>query len=131
MLPSYLRGDGRFRHMTYGRVLHTQRAPAGLIDPPTRAQPKGSPYENALHQRLGRTARHGRPPEPTMNSTIVGDQNIPMSSAVGPDTQLSERVHVHRRISWAAIFGAVILIISIQVLFSLLGAGIWLGTVNT
>jgi hypothetical protein len=66
-----------------------------------------------------------------MNSTIVGDQNIPMSSAVGPDTQLSERVHVHRRISWAAIFGAVILIISIQVLFSLLGAGIGLGTVNT
>jgi hypothetical protein len=64
-------------------------------------------------------------------STIVGDQNIPMTSAVGSDTQLSERVHVHRRISWAAIFGAVILVISIQVLFSLLGAGIGLGSVNT
>jgi hypothetical protein len=64
-------------------------------------------------------------------STTVGDQNIPMASAVGHDTQLSERVHVHRRISWPAIFGAVILVISIQVLFSLLGAGIGLGTVNT
>ena len=64
-------------------------------------------------------------------STIVGDQNIPMASAVGGDTELSERVHVHRRISWPAIFGAVILVISIQVLFSLLGAGIGLGTVNT
>jgi hypothetical protein len=63
--------------------------------------------------------------------TIVGDQNIPLASVVGGDTELSEPVHVHRRISWPAIFGAVILVISMQVLFSLLGAGIGLGTVNT
>ena len=39
--------------------------------------------------------------------------------------------HIHRRISWAAIFGGVILIVVVQLLFSLLGAGIGLGTVNT
>jgi hypothetical protein len=35
-----------------------------------------------------------------------------------------------RRISWAAIFGGVILVVIVQVLLSLLGAGIGLGTVN-
>jgi hypothetical protein len=39
--------------------------------------------------------------------------------------------HTHRRISWAAIFGGVILVVAIQLLLSLLGAGIGLGTVNT
>jgi hypothetical protein len=38
--------------------------------------------------------------------------------------------HVHRRISWAAIFGGVIMIIVVQLLLSMLGAGIGLGTVN-
>ena len=39
--------------------------------------------------------------------------------------------HIHRRISWAAIFGGVILVVAVQLLLSLLGAGIGLGTVNT
>ena len=39
--------------------------------------------------------------------------------------------HTHRRISWAAIFGGVILVVSVQLLLSMLGAGIGLGTVNT
>lgn len=39
--------------------------------------------------------------------------------------------HTHRRISWAAIFGGVILVVAVQLLLSLLGAGIGLGTVNT
>ena len=39
--------------------------------------------------------------------------------------------HTHRRISWAAIFGGVILVVAIQLLLSLLGAGIGLDTVNT
>lgn len=39
--------------------------------------------------------------------------------------------HVHRRISWAAIFGGVVLVIACQLLWSLLGAGIGLDTVNT
>ena len=38
--------------------------------------------------------------------------------------------HVHRRISWGAIFGGVVLVISVQMLLSLLGAGIGLNTVN-
>jgi hypothetical protein len=39
--------------------------------------------------------------------------------------------HIHRRISWAAIFGGVILVLAVQLLLSLLGAGVGLGTVNT
>jgi hypothetical protein len=39
--------------------------------------------------------------------------------------------HTHGRISFAAIFGGVILVIAVQLLLSLLGAGIGLGTVNT
>ena len=39
--------------------------------------------------------------------------------------------HTHQRISWAAIFGGVILVVAVQLLLSLLGAGIGLGTVNT
>lgn len=39
--------------------------------------------------------------------------------------------HTHQRISWAAIFGGVTLVVAVQLLLSLLGAGIGLGTVNT
>src|ERR1700712_2932016 len=39
--------------------------------------------------------------------------------------------YTNRRISWAAIFGGVILVVAVQLLLSLLGAGIGLGTVNT
>jgi hypothetical protein len=46
-------------------------------------------------------------------------------------TMLSGGAHTHRRISWAAIFGGVILVVTIQLLLGLLGAGIGLGTVNT
>ena len=38
--------------------------------------------------------------------------------------------HVHRRISWGALFGGVILVVAIELLLALLGAGIGLGTVN-
>ena len=64
-------------------------------------------------------------------STIVGGPHIPMTSAVGSESAPMEGPHVHRRISWPAIFGAVILVIAIQVLLGLLGVGIGLGTVNT
>jgi hypothetical protein len=64
-------------------------------------------------------------------STMIGDSHIPMTPAVGSESALTERPHIHRRISWPAIFGAVILVIAIQVLLSLLGVGIGLGTVNT
>ena len=39
--------------------------------------------------------------------------------------------HIHRRVSWGAIIGGVILVVATQLLLSLLGAGIGLGTVNT
>ena len=45
-------------------------------------------------------------------------------------TTMGSGAHVHRRISWAAIFGGVILVVTVQLLLSLLGAGIGLGTVN-
>ena len=46
-------------------------------------------------------------------------------------TMMAGGSHTHRRISWAAIFGGVILVMTVQLLFSLLGAGIGLDTVNT
>jgi hypothetical protein len=39
--------------------------------------------------------------------------------------------HIHRRISWAAVAGGVVLVVVLQLLFSLLGAGVGLNTVNT
>jgi hypothetical protein len=39
--------------------------------------------------------------------------------------------HIHRRISWAAVAGGVVLVVVLQLLLSLLGAGVGLGTVNT
>jgi hypothetical protein len=39
--------------------------------------------------------------------------------------------HTHRRISWAAVAGGVVLVVVLQLLLSLLGAGVGLGTVNT
>ena len=38
--------------------------------------------------------------------------------------------HIHRRISWAAIFGGVILVVAVQIVLSTLGAAIGLGTVG-
>lgn len=46
-------------------------------------------------------------------------------------THVEGGAHIHRRISWAAIFGGVILVVAVQLLLGLLGAGIGLGTVNT
>jgi hypothetical protein len=55
------------------------------------------------------------------------------AAALGTTTLLggSSGAHTHRRISWAAIFGGVILVVVVQVLLATLGAGIGLGTVNT
>jgi len=46
-------------------------------------------------------------------------------------TTMAGGAHTHRRISWGALFGGVILVVAVQVLLSMLGAGIGLGTVNT
>lgn len=45
-------------------------------------------------------------------------------------TVVRNDTHIHRRISWAAIFGGVILAVVVQLLLSTLGAGIGFGTVN-
>lgn len=44
---------------------------------------------------------------------------------------LGSGAHIHRRISWAAVAGGVVLVVVVQLLLSLLGAGVGLGTVNT
>jgi hypothetical protein len=51
--------------------------------------------------------------------------------AVETTTRVEGGSHTHQRISWAAIFGGVILVVAVQLLLSMLGAGIGLGTVNT
>lgn len=57
--------------------------------------------------------------------------SAPMGArSVETTTMLRGGMHVHRRISWAAIFGGVILVVVVQLLLSTLGAGIGLGTVN-
>ena len=59
-----------------------------------------------------------------MSSSTTYDPSGPVSTV---DTISA---HVHRRISWAAIFGGVILVVAVQLLLSLLGAGFGLGTVD-
>lgn len=46
-------------------------------------------------------------------------------------TRVEGGPHTHRRISWAAIFGGVVLVVAVQLLLGMLGAGIGLGTVHT
>lgn len=43
----------------------------------------------------------------------------------------SDGTHTHRRVSWQAIFAGVIVAVSVQILLSLLGAGVGLGMVHT
>src|SRR5690242_7104708 len=62
---------------------------------------------------------HSTPPP--VRATTVTETTTPLADVSN---------HTHLRISWAAIFGGVILVVAIQLLLSLLGAGIGLGTVN-
>ena len=69
-----------------------------------------------------------------MSSTVNVYDAPPLRRAGVLDTTTTSggsNTHTHRRISWAAIFGGVILVVAVQLLLSLLGAGIGLGTVNT
>ncbi|GAC1523229.1 MAG: hypothetical protein NVS2B16_31400 [Chloroflexota bacterium] len=52
-------------------------------------------------------------------------------SSLGATATMGSQAQIHRRISWAAVFGGVIIVVVLQLLFSLLGAGVGLGTVNT
>ncbi len=64
-------------------------------------------------------------------STTNYDPRRSGATTVETTTALSGGAHTHRRISWAAIFGGVVIVVVVQLLFSLLGAGIGLGTVDT
>jgi hypothetical protein len=58
--------------------------------------------------------------------------NPSLTKAVETTTRIEGGSHTHhQRISWAAIFGGVILVVAVQLLLSMLGAGIGLGSVNT
>src|ERR1700737_2691291 len=69
-----------------------------------------------------------------MSSTVNVYDAPPLRRAGVSDTTTvlgGSDTHTYRRISWAAIFGGVVLVVAVQLLLSLLGAGIGLGTVNT
>ena len=62
----------------------------------------------------------------TANETAMAGGGIPS----GGTTVLGDGHHIHKRIAWGALFGGVILAVAVQILLSLLGAGIGLGTVD-
>jgi hypothetical protein len=64
-----------------------------------------------------------------MSDTSYRDPSHPAARVI-ESTARDGGAHVHRRISWGALFGGVILVVVTQVLLSMLGAGIGLGTVN-
>lgn len=51
--------------------------------------------------------------------------------AIGTTAIVGDAPLTRRRISWGAIFGGIIVALALQLLFSTLGAGVGLGTVNT
>ncbi len=53
-----------------------------------------------------------------------------MDVAADTTAPSSGGAHVHRRISWGAIFGGVVVVVVVQLLLGMLGAGIGFGTVN-
>ncbi len=65
-----------------------------------------------------------------MSANTLNDPSYRGTTSVETTTHF-DGAHVHRRISWAAIFGGVILALALQLLLGMLGAGIGLGTVNT
>ncbi len=66
-----------------------------------------------------------------MSETAYPNRPAAGPTTVETTTMLGGGAHTHRRISWAAIFGGVILVVVVQLLLSTLGAGIGLGTVDT
>jgi hypothetical protein len=55
---------------------------------------------------------------------------LPTGATFGTTTMVGGGAHIHRRISWAAIFAGVILVVVVQLLLSTLGVGVGFGTVN-
>ena len=66
-----------------------------------------------------------------MSTSTFEQSRTPAATTAGATPVAGDWTHTHRRISWAGIFGGVILAITVEFLFSLLGAGIGLGTIDT
>jgi hypothetical protein len=66
-----------------------------------------------------------------LSTSTYGDRQAPVATTADAVTMLGSGAHIHRRISWAAVAGGVVLVVVLQLLLSLLGAGVGLGTVNT
>lgn len=65
-----------------------------------------------------------------MSTTTYNERQPPVTST-NAMTAVGGGAHIHRRISWAAVAGGVVLVVVLQLLLSLLGAGVGLGTINT
>ncbi len=66
-----------------------------------------------------------------MSSTVYNEPPARQPVLETTTTTMGSGSHIHHRISWGAIFGGVILVVAVQLVLSLLGAGIGLDTVNT
>jgi hypothetical protein len=66
-----------------------------------------------------------------LSTSTYSDRPAPVTTTVDAMTNLASGAHIHRRISWAAAAGGVVLVVVLQLLLSLLGAGVGLGTVNS
>jgi hypothetical protein len=66
-----------------------------------------------------------------LSTSTYNQPQTPVTNRVDAIPGAGVRTHTHRRISWAGIFGGVILAVTIEILFSLLGTGVGLGTINT
>lgn len=65
-----------------------------------------------------------------MSATFPNDPSYTAPSVQTTTTRF-DGSHIHRRVSWGALFAGVILVLAVQLLLSMLGAGIGLGAVNT
>ena len=66
-----------------------------------------------------------------MSTSTYSDRQASVATTVDTVTPAGNGPYIHRRISWAAVAGGVVLVVVLQLLLSLLGAGVGLGTINT
>jgi hypothetical protein len=69
--------------------------------------------------------------ETTLSISTYSDLPASGTTTVDAMPAHGSGAHIHRRISWAAVAGGVVLVVVLQLLLSLLGASVGLGTVNT
>ncbi len=69
--------------------------------------------------------------EITLSTSTFSDRPASVTTTAEALAPHGSGAHIHRRISWAAVIGGVVLVVVLQLLFSLLGAGVGLNTVNT